>query len=110
MASERRSDPRKVEAARQSAECGLNRSADANDESPCEAEEFNVTVLRHELRNLLASIQLAVETMTRCRPTCPAAGLVSSNLRFQVARLSNLLDELDRGQLASDHQSQLAGR
>lgn len=106
MASERPSVSRNGQSAGQPAAC----IADAHVESPCEAEMFNGTDIRHELRNFLASIQLAVDTMTRCRPTCPAAGLVRSNVLFQIARLSNLLDDLDRNQVASDRHSQLVGR
>ena len=110
MAPERRSDPRNVQVARQPAACSVNRPPEAQVESPCEAEEFNVTDLRHELRNLLASIQLAVDTMTRCRPSCPAAATVRSNVRFQIARLSKLLEDLDRAAIASDRHLLLMGR
>ena len=77
-------------------ECGGNRIAEAAVGSPGEAGELNLANLRYELRNLLASIQLAVDTMARCRPTCPTAAFVKGNVGTQIARLSKLLDDLDR--------------
>ena len=82
--------------AKKSVECRATRPAEGDAGSPCEVHELNLTDLRYELRNLLASIQLAVDTMARCRPTCPTAAFVKGNVGTQIARLSKLLDDLDR--------------
>lgn len=91
-------------------ECGGNRIGEAAVGSPGEAGELNLANLRYELRNLLASIQLAVDTMARCRPTCPTAAFVKGNVRTQIARLSKLLDDLDRAAVSHDRHALLMGR
>ena len=96
--------------AKQTVERGATRLAEAAVGSPSEADEPNMTNLGYELRNLLASIQLAVDTMAYCRATCPVAGMVRSNVRSQIPRLSKLLDDLDCAAVAPDRDAVLMGR
>ncbi len=96
--------------AEQSVECDAHQLTEAAVGSPGEAGELNLTNLGYELRNLLASIQLAVDTMAHCRPTCPAVAMVDWNVRSQIARLTKLLDDLDRAAVAPDRDALLMER
>src|SRR5262245_28881363 len=78
---------------RKSAEMALKESNARLAEADRRKNEF-LAMLGHELRNPLAAIQLAVETLRRRRDSEPDLQRVSELLRRQTAQLVRMVDDL----------------